>query len=198
MKRVTWDTRQTGDLYLTAAGGLLGDGIQTAELAMHPAAPRDFVPSHAGIVGFDALDTIAVPTRVQRTVVEAWLDLHENSVACINPAEKWDAAAKLGLVEVWRPDAFDPEALRRYIARYGPEKYGALNLAGFEWVAAVKALTGKDVANPVEISQVCSQGDGDFLTINYGFTGAEAWIMDVKICNLDPEALRLNFVMEQR
>lgn len=144
MKRSTWADRQVGDIFLSCVPSDLGWAIKANELMMHPNAPKDFIPSHAGIVGFADY------------VVEAWLDLHENSVASINPASKYRSLDEY--IEVWRPADFRAEALQAYMTDYGPQKYGALNLLGFEWTALVKKLTGRDVENPLECSHVCSQG----------------------------------------
>jgi hypothetical protein len=122
----------------------MGAGIKYAEIGLHPDAPKDFIPSHAGIVSFND------------QVVEAWLSLTEDSVAAINPASKYQGLDDF--LEIWRPSAFEPEALGNYVRDYGPEKYGWLNLLGFEYEAIIKEITGKDVANPLECSHVCSQG----------------------------------------
>jgi len=197
VKRIpNWQERQPGDIFLTAVPSDVGWAIKYAELQIHPDAPKDFIPSHAGLVGF--------PDAAGGTVVEAWLDIvHlQDSVACINPAAKY--AGYEEYLEVWRPAAFEPDGLKAYIADYGPEKYGALNLVGFEWVALVKWLTGKNVENPIEVSDVCSQG----ALIQLGRYQAplimpqEQWSElaasdDLLIRDVDPLALRLLLLAHQ-
>ena len=189
MRRVAWAERQTGDCFLSAVPGFLHDGIWLAEKAMHPDAPLDFAATHAGIIGF--------PVGNDGTVIEAWLDTKQNSVAAINFASKYETWASLNDVEVWHPAKFAEDALKQYLQIFGPEHYGVLNLFGFEYLAFVKELTGRDIENPLEKSQVCSQGVGDFLSINEGYTGAEQWIFGANIPNLDPLALRMLFLSHQ-
>jgi hypothetical protein len=188
MKRVPWAERRTGDIFLAAVPGFPHPQIWDAERVLHPDAPTDFQATHCGLMGF--------PDQHGGTVVEAWLDKHEDSVACINPAAKY--AGYESYMELWRPAAFEPDGLKLYIAIYGPEAYGWLNLAGFEWIAFVKAITGRDVQNPVEVSQVCSQGVGDYMTLeaNLGVVEME-WIRDVDIRNLDPLALRMGLLAHE-
>ena len=145
MKRVPVGQRQTGDIFLAAVPSDLGWAIKAAELEIHPNAPKDFIPTHAGIIGFGD------------TIVEAWLNLSgEDSVACINPWSKYRGYE--AFLELWRPAAFEPAGLEAYIRDYGPEKYGWLNLFGELYIAEVKKLTGRSVENPIENSDFCSQG----------------------------------------
>ena len=124
------------------------------------------------------------------------LQKHQDSVACINPFSKYAGFEQY--LEVWRPALFYPEGLEAYIKAYGPEKYGVLNLLGFEWIAIVKFLTGVDVENPEECSDVCSQG----VLIEQGtFQGpliapAEHWAFvassdDLLLRDCDPLELRM-------
>lgn len=149
MKLLTWADRQAGDCFLSRnAGNLLSDLIEQSERDLHPEYPPDYwVPSHAGIIGFD------------NTVVEAWLSLDgENSVACVNAASKYDGAK----VEIWRPEGMTPDvatsAINTYIAQEIGFPYGWSNLLGFAWEAMVKKLTGLDPGNLIQHSEVCSQG----------------------------------------
>ena len=192
MKRVTWASREPGDIFLAAVPGFPNPQIWQAELVLHPEAPTDFKPTHAGIVGFP-------DEKGHGTVVEAWLDVvqHQNSVACINPAAKY--ANYESALELWRSTAFNPAGLKAYIAAYGPQKYGLLNLFGFEWIAFVKLVTRRNVENPIECSEVCSQG----VVIELGTYQAaqfaifpEHWAHaaacnDNTLRNLDPLELRM-------
>lgn len=185
MKRVKWVDRQPGDIFLSAVPSEVGHLIYLAERETHPEAPSDFEVTHAGICSFNDM------------VVEAWMNLSgEDSVAAINPASKYGGLDDY--LEVWRPAIFVPDALARYVADKGPERYGALNLVGFEWRAIVKQLTGREVDNPIEISEVCSQGALDFLG-NYLaplISPLEAWAFtaahdEMTLRDCDPLALRL-------
>ena len=191
MKRVTWVERQTGDIFLAAVPSDAGWAIKHAELMLHPNAPKDFVPSHAGIIGF------------ANTVVEAWMNLSgEDSVAAINPVSKYLGFE--GYLELWRPVAFEAAALTSYIRDKGPEHYGALNLLGFEYVALVKDITGRNVDNPIETSEVCSQGALDYCG-NYLaplISPQEHWVFiaahdDLLLRDCDPLELRMMFLAHQ-
>ncbi len=145
MKRIPFSQRQPGDLFLAAVPSLTHDLIWAAEKVLHPRAPMDFEATHAGIIGFNGF------------VVEAWWDLHgDNSVAALFPDSKY--ATSIEYLELWRATSFLEQGLVNYIQEYGPAQYGLLNLSGFLWMALVKGLTGKDIANPEECSDVCSQG----------------------------------------
>lgn len=183
MKKVAWIDRAPGDVFLSALSSLLGLGIREAEIAMHPAAPLDFVPSHAGLIGFND------------TVIEAWLDLEENSVAAVNPDSKYSRYVSLGLVEVWRPEKHDElflgNAMVEYLKAYGPAKYGILNLLGFEYEAAMEKLLGVQIDNPVHVSNVCSQGALLYLSQKYA---EEYTVTQRNLRDMDPLALRMLFM----
>ena len=186
MKRVDWTDIQVGDFYLTAVPSVEHDLIWQAELALHPDAPTDFAATHAGIYG-----------PVPGWVTEAWLDLTPpgiDSVASVVADSKYTAAAAAEQVEVWRPDALNEHiylAFSIYLNRYVPQKYGTWNLFGFLWMAEVKRLTGKDVQNPVEGSQGCSQADADMLGILVTCGANEPWIKTVNVANCDPLKFRM-------
>src|SRR6185437_8732735 len=127
MQIVKWEDRQPGDTFFSDLTSILGTGIHDAELALHPGAPTDFIPTHAGIIGFS---TSEFP---EGTVVEAYCGTgknksFENSVAAINSSSKYAPWAAIGKVEVWRTaktvsDSAVQSALHAYIKEYGPEGY---------------------------------------------------------------------------
>lgn len=194
MKRVAWADRKVGDIFLYHGAGLLSSLIRAAELAMHPDAPEDVVPSHAGAIGPDD------------TAVEARMDEAADSVAAIQPASTYNDAAAKGRVELWRPttDASLADAVISYIHTYGPMRYGELNLLGFEWKAIVEGLFHIADNNPIRDRLVCSQGIiillGKFMQLS---APLESWAWNYvnvpdNIANCDPLELRLLFLAHQR
>ena len=195
MKLLEWKDRLPGDVFLSRnAGNLLSDGIEAAERALHPEYPPDaWVPSHAGLIGFDD------------HVIEAWLSLDgENSVACINPCSKYDGAK----IEVWRPDGITEDianaAIDLYISQEIGWPYGWTNLLGFGWEAMVKKLTGHDPGNLIENSTVCSQGVllylGKYLAplVKPALDWAAQMAYDDKTLRaFDPLAARISFLAHQ-
>lgn len=194
MKRVNWPDRKVGDIFLYHGTGLFSSMIRTAELAMHPNAPEDFVPSHAGAIGPD------------NTVVEALMDENNNSVAAVGPAQKYESANAKGLIELWRPttDAALGDMVTEYIKVYSPMLYGALNLIGFDWVSICESLFHIAVDNPIREHLVCSQG----ILILLGkffepVTPLEVWAWNYvsipnNLADCDPLELRLQFLAHQR
>jgi hypothetical protein len=189
MRRIAWAERQVGDVLLAAVPSIVHDAIWHGELMMHPGAPEDFCVSHAGLLGPEP-----------GWVTEAWLSLTEDSVASVVDEQKYADPLAHGEVELWRPTATVQQceaAFTRYLNRYVPEGYGIENIFGFAYRALIKQLTGKDIENPIEHSQVCSQGAVDFLTMLYAEEATDmAWILAVDIRDCDPLALRMQFLAQ--
>ena len=188
MKKVLWQDRQVGDIFLAAVPGGLHNGIWAAECIDHPNAPQDFQVTHAGIVG-----------PVTGWITEAWMALEDgiNSVASVVEDAKYEAPVGQGQVELWRPDATAEGvflAFGEYLAKYVPRQYGYMDLFGFLYRALIKRLTGKDVDNPIECSEVCSQGATEFLKLLVAHGSGETWVTKVEVRNEDPLALRLDFI----
>jgi hypothetical protein len=181
VKKVNWADRAIGDVYFTAVPSLEHSAIWLAERLDHPDAPTTFPVTHAGIVG-----------PYTGYVTESWRSKHSNidSVASVVSDAKYDER----YVECWRLDDLSAEnatnTFNLYLAKYVPERYGLLNLIGFAYRAVIKEITGKDVDNPIECSQVCSQGVGDYIRLS----GVEPWFSVVDIRNLDPLMLRILFL----
>lgn len=190
MKRVEWADRQVGDVCLSAPEPLSGlaQGIHDAELDMHPLAPRDFIPTHAFIVG--PTDPNFVTESFLGEEPTGWV----NSVAAITEASKYDTGYK---VEVWRPEptgvvlavAFD-----QYLQQWHDRRYGWANLLGFEYVAMVKELFDRSAANPVLHSRVCSQGVMMFLGRFCRVPWAAALALPPQIDNIDPLRERMIYL----
>jgi hypothetical protein len=194
MKRIDWRDRQIGDVCLSVPDppDLLARGIIEAELAINPAAPRDFVPSHAFIVGPGS------PANVTESFLGEEPGGHwVNSVAAVTLASKYDTGYR---VEVWRPSVsqeYLPGALERYLEKWHVRGYGWENLLGFEYVAMVRELFNRNVANPIMHSRVCSQG----VLIYLGNFVLEPWACPLTdgpaLENCDPLQERLYYLANQ-
>jgi len=180
MKRIEWKDRQPGDIGLSRAPGILSDLIAAAEREIHLPVFGFFVPSHAFIVGYHDY------------VIEAWLDLKEDSVAAINPCGKYDGVQ----LEVWRINRTENQistAIDDYLAAFAKDKYGWPNLFGFLAEAIVEDATGRRIENPIKWSLVCSQGVLIFLR----YPALEKWPHAVDLRDCDPLALRLACIANQ-
>lgn len=179
MKKVSWADRQVGDILLAACPGAMHNAIWLAERLSHPEAPLDFPVTHAAIIG-----------PVAGWITEAWLGNGQDSVAAVVQDTKYDGQP----VEVWRTGATNEQiwaAFQDYLHTYVPEHYGLPDLFGFEYKAMIRALTGKDIDNPIYTTPVCSEGVLLMMKLycQHGCASLE-WAMEIAVRDEDPLKLR--------
>jgi hypothetical protein len=146
----SWLDRAVGDLGFYAGASPLSRMIIDAEKVLNPPTPtHQWVPSHVFVFG---------PQMGQ--VTEAWLDLHESSVAAVHPESKYSGAFQAGKLQIWRPNGgpeLGQKAVLRCVQKYKSMHYGVLDLVGFEIETAAEFFFGDKIENPVRWSYVCSQ-----------------------------------------
>ena len=192
MKRVNYEDKQIGDVLLIADGNNeLSKLIIDAEKELAPGL--DWYPSHVAI------------NYGGGYVLEAWLDLHHNSAACLNPISKYSSAAIIK--EVWRPEGTQAQmgqALHETLVNLGPELYSVPDLVGFLMEALARGIGFKDAPNPIRLGYVCSETGLYYLReLNSLQTSAIAlgplsWTMvDEAIRNVSPANLRALFLRHE-
>ncbi|MGB6678523.1 MAG: hypothetical protein WBE44_17640 [Terriglobales bacterium] len=181
MRKVAWNDRQIGDVFLYAGTVELSRMIIDAEKVINPPnPPHIWVPSHAGIFG---------PKVGQ--VTEAWLDFEESSAAAVHPDAKYTGEYDLGRMQIWRPstasDFVKQATIQSLVSNLGPKPYGVLAILGFEYEVAEELLFGHARENPVKHATVCSM-----TALIYLRWISEAWARTVDLQNCSPDVLLRN------
>jgi hypothetical protein len=175
MKLIDWKDRQPGDIGLVQSPGFIPRLIIDFERELHPDYTGSFWPSHAFIYTFGDM------------VIESILDLHENSVAAINPASKYDGLP----VHIWRIQRTEQQirdAIREHCSKYSEHGYGVLDLLGFADEAIRRAHGDTRASLVILAGYVCSMAAMDFLAQH---PSGETWPQGIIITQCDPLMLEI-------